>query len=468
MTFQIICIKINETYLKNKFVNIINIEMPKYQLTNRIISIIFFSYVVIWYLQIGIRYPALGNIRIEFIIGVLLGVIALITFNNRIGKIDTSGLAPYIFLYFLCILIQIPFSSDIETSWNIFIERILKFSCMMLFIVSFVKSPFDLKLFIAAFLLTSFKMGQEGLFGKITGSMMWENQGVFRLHGSTPMYFHPNSFSGNALGAFPFVYYLYPIVPRWIKALLTLHFIFIINVIIFTGSRTGYLGVICAILFLIISSKNKLKAILIIGMAGVVIISSIQEGYIDRFLSIYTGEEGGQKEDTSRGKRIEILKDALAISLDNPLGVGVGAFPAVRKQRYGRFQDTHNLYLEVLTNLGIQGFLIFLCLIYALVNNLVKLNKDLSRQIAHLSELQSFSSSEKNNYLVTDHIQDLRLIRAVSSAVLMFTILRLVVGLFGSDLYEIYWWFSIGLTVSLININSVSKKKTAILLEAPI
>ena len=38
---------------------------------------------------------------------------------------------------------------------------------------------------------------------------------------------------------------------------------------------------------------------------------------------------------------------------------------------------------------------------------------------------------------------------------------RLVVGLLGHDLYEIYWWFALSLTVALLNMNERAKQRTA-------
>jgi putative inorganic carbon (HCO3(-)) transporter len=54
----------------------------------------------------------------------------------------------------------------------------------------------------------------------------------------------------------------------------------------------------------------------------------------------------------------------------------------------------------------------------------------------------------------------------VSKAVYFFIAVRLFLGLFGMDLYEIYWWFSSGLAISLFNINKYSEIKTEKLLDS--
>lgn len=417
----------------------------------------FCGYVLIWYLQIGNRIPFLGSIRFEFIYAGVLSVLAI--FSNKL-KGTTNPLSKYIVILFLCMIIQIPFSYDLDTSWNVFIDKIIKFAVMAMLIVAFVKSPRDLSFFLAAFLLACLKMGQEGLIGTITGSMVWENQGVLRLHGSTGLYSHPNSFSGMALGTLPFVYFLAPISPLWIRVALFIQLGFALNIILFTGSRTGYMAFIVFILYAVYWSKKRAKAILYLLIVVAVALPFIPTGYIDRFHSIFTLEE---KEGQSSLRRIEILEDAWQILIQHPFGVGISAFPAVRTATFGpdRYQDTHNLYLEVATNLGLQGLVIFFVFIYQLLKMLRNIQSSSQAQLNQLNNfMENFTGSRNYSRKFERHLFDLKLIKATSSAVSMFIFIRLALGLFGMDLYEIYWWFSLGLAICMYNINRFAKIKT--------
>jgi len=332
----------------------------------------------------------------------------------------------------------------------------MKYAFMALFIIAFVRSPKHLVLFIAAFMMACFKMGQEGLWGQISGGLVWQSQGIMRLHGSTPMYLHPNTLSGMALGTLPFIYYLYSISKAWVKVVLVIMLIFAINIIIFTGSRAGYLAFITFISYLFIRSKFKIKYVVCALIIVMISIPMIPMDYVERFHSIFTGRE---IEGASYQARMEILMDAWKIFLDHPLGVGVAAFPAVRRATFGREQDTHNLYFEVATNLGIQGLVVFLLYIFNMMKILRTIYRSADNQIMEL-ELLSIKEEVINNInnKIQDHINDLKLIHAVSSAVFMFVIIRLALGFFGMDLYEIYWWFALGLTISLYNINYYAQK----------
>lgn len=442
----------------NISINSNNIEEKNYvdyAETNRVILLLFCGYIVIWYLQIGARIPILASIRFEYIYAVLLSVIALFSLGKNYFN---CPLIFYGFLYYMILIIQIPISYDFETSWNVFIERVLKFTFMAAFIVCFVKSPRDMRYFAAAFILACLKMGQEGFWGKITGSMMWENQGVMRLHGTTGLYEHPNSFAGMALGTLPFVYYLWAGSNRIIKAVFLIQIAFALNIIIFSGSRTGYVGFFILIFLFFIESKSK-RTFLLYG-ATIFLISYliIPQDYVKRAETIYTlEEEQGRSSET----RIEILKDAWEIFSTHPLGIGVAAFPAIRRDILGRYQDTHNLYLEVATNLGIQGVLIFFLFVYKMLLLLNNLGRDVSAQVRSLKEnalVKGLLDNKESE--IRKHLDDLTLLHSMCRAVFSFIILRLGVGLFGSDLYEIYWWFAAGLTVAIFNINIIAREKT--------
>jgi putative inorganic carbon (hco3(-)) transporter len=407
-----------------------------YPYISKILLFFFCGYVIAWYLQIGYRIQPLGAIRFEFIYAATLILIAFF-FTPRI---DTDcPIIPYVILYFIAIIVQVPFSSDFDMSFNIFIDRIVKFAFMAFFIVAFVRSPLHLKFFLAAFLLACLKMGQEGLIGRITGGLIWENQGVMRLHGSTPLYDHPNSFAGMALGTLPFIYYLWSHVNRYIKIILVAIAILSMNIVVYTGSRTGYVGLIVFLTFIFTKSKDKMKIFMALLLIIIICIPFVPSDYIERFESIFTGKE---KEGSSTEARIEILRDAWQIFIEHPFGVGVAAFPKVRMETFGRSQDTHNLYLEIATNLGIQGLIVVLLFFYKMLSVLKTIRLSARRTIAKIDALNNF----KDNKAV---ISDLEFIESAALATSAFVIIRLTLGLFGMDLYEIYWWFALGMTIAL-------------------
>ena len=432
---------------------------PEYHWVSVPIFVFFLGYIVYWYLQGSVRFPALGAIRFEFLMGAALFALAIPAYFTNPNR-ERSGVGVWVVLLFALIVIMVWFSYAPEISYLVFIDRVVKFALLGFFIAAFVTTPGRLGWFIGAFLFACLKMGQEGFLGTITGSLIWENQGIPRLHGSTPNYTHPNSFSGMAVGCLPFVLYFYRIVPWYLRLALLVQIVFMLNIILFTGSRTGYVALIIGIGFLAWKAENRKRAFLVLLIAGFAAVPFIPQDYIGRARSVFTQEE---VEGRSIEARKEILEDAVRIFVDNPLGVGVHAFPMVRQDRFGRSQDTHNLYLEVATNLGIQGLIVFSGFVLALLRILSRLAASIDRQIELVEQVLSRPPPANATDRSREHLRDLRIMRATCKAVYIFLIIRLGLGLFGMDLYEIYWWFALGTTVAIWNVNVVARRRTDML-----
>jgi hypothetical protein len=62
---------------------------------------------------------------------------------------------------------------------------------------------------------------------------------------------------------------------------------------------------------------------------------------------------------------------------------------------------------------------------------------------------------------VSRHLGDLRFIQAVCSATFAYIVVRLALGCFGHDLYEMYWWIACGLAIAMTNIYAATIPRTA-------
>lgn len=425
---------------------------------SRVVFTVFLGYVVWWYLEGNYRFPALGEYRFEAIVGAGLTILAVPAYFRNPNR-ESSSLAIWISLLFAAMAVMVPLSYVPDTSWDTFVNRVIKFALFGLFIAAFVTTPKRLAWFIGAFLFACLKMDQEGFLGTITGSLIWENQGIPRLHGSTPMYGHPNSLAGMAVGSLPFIIYFYQVAPRYLRWVLGTQLFLAVFVILYTGSRTGYVALFLGLLALIWKAKHRLRVILLLLVVGAAAAPFIPEDYIGRAQSIFTLEE---KEGHSAEARELILQDGWEILRQNPLGIGVYAFRAVRIARFGRDEDPHNLYLEIATNLGIQGLLIFLGFIAALLRQLVRLDANIRGQIDSIrSVLDRKAGAIISERKLHDQLSDLQIMHAACRATYLFVMIRLALGLFGHDLYEIYWWFALGVTVAVTNMRAVAEKRTA-------
>lgn len=430
--------------------------LPKYVNVPLLIFALFLVWVWSRYIQIGVRGGGLlGAIRFEFLLGGLLVVLSVFVLTSLPLEIKRSKNVVFsIVLLFFATIIQVPFAALPVLAQNIFFERVVKFAFLALFMVVFIRSPSALRWFIIVWMVSIFWVTQESVRGLISGNLVWQNQGIMRLHGAVPIYAHPNSLGGVAMGAVPFVVFLWPVWKRWwqrlaMSALLATS----LTCVIYSGSRTAYVALIAFLVFWFMRSKSKGRFVAIVLIAAPIVFLAIPDQYIGRFKSITDDEAQGQ----SREARMEILRDAWVVFSTYPGGVGVGCFPVVRNQMFGRHQDTHNLYYEVATNLGIQGLVVFGFFIWAMMKGFLNAHHAFESQIREL--VKSFKRQNQNPELrrARKHAGDLVFLMAVANAGAGFVFVRLVLGLFGMDLYEVYWWFGAGLVISLLEMAKKAK-----------
>jgi len=418
----------------------------------------FLIFIVFRYLEGGQRIELLGRLRFEFIVGSALSLIGIALFVRDTKRPPTAPLR-WAILLAAWMLIMVPLSVDVAYSWNIFVDRLLKFMMISIFIAAFVVNPMILRWFLAAYLLAFAKMVQEGIHGVITGSLIWENQGVMRLHGPTWSYAHPNSFSGTQLGTLPYLYQLAPLAPKFLRYAMLGQAFGALIIILYCGSRTAYLGFFAWLTILVARARSSFKALAGLILAAALAIPFIPSEYFARLETIYTQQE---IEGASIDTRKEILTDAWKIFVEHPLGVGVSAFPIVREKEFGRSQDTHNLYLEVATNLGIVGLVLFLGLVISMLRALRNLAERIGTQITRMDNIRHGDQADASSRTeASRHSSDLRAMLAAIQATSSLLIIRLVLGVFGHDLYEVYWWFILGIVIALDRMELIAFGKTS-------
>lgn len=426
---------------------------PAFPHVPAIFTFLFCLYVVQWYTEFGIRSPFLGAIRFEFLLGSLLVVIAALFHAPR-----PEGRRPSTPIGIACLygamLLSFVFTVDFHLSWTIFVDRVVKFSMMALFIATFVRAPGHLRVFYGSVFLAWLRIGQVAFRGQITGGLVWESQGIMRLHGEGGSRLaHPNSLAGFGVGNLPYIYALVPVVGWVARGFLLLQLLFVTNIIIFTGSRTGYVAVFAVAIAVYFRSRARKQYLLWATIAVAISVFLVPQQYRERFSTIFSGQE---REGSSRETRIQILVDAVTVFKENPLGVGVGGFPVVRERRFGRTQDTHNLYLEVLTNLGIQGGIAFLVFLSTLFADLRFATRRTLEQLKRVTRLQTLTATRAEQEALETTRRDLELMRASCVGTSLFLVARLALGMFGMDLYEIYWWFASGQVIAVFEMTKIT------------
>ena len=153
--------------------------------------------------------------------------------------------------------------------------------------------------------------------------------------------------------------------------------------IVLTGSRAGFIGLIAFVLLALRKQLLRLKKLLAFAVVAAIIIVVVPNGLMHRISSIQDVDQASASSEveyeSSTAQRIEIWKVASTIVLEHPIfGVGLGAYPQAHFQYAQRPQfnptayghrDAHSTYLRIAAELGFVGLFIFCALVFVTFKN---------------------------------------------------------------------------------------------------
>lgn len=303
--------------------------------------------------------PARPALVLTFI--VLIGVI----FSGKISDIQNikknSQLKKYI-LFYAIMIISVPFSVHRGQSFDFiifqFLSKVLYFYLFVLIISSM--EELEKVLFTVCF-ANLFYVGFSLLS---TGSFA----GRFRFG---TMY-DPNDLAYFLISLFPLSFYFLNSKGAGFKRIIAaLTIMLSILVSIMTGSRGGFLGLLTVAFFLFFTKLSPLKRFYKIVLFAILVAAvslNIEKIDTDRFSSLLDTENDYNV--TSEEGRMAVWRRGLQLTLLHPItGVGVNCFSnaiGYYRQEIGvlpKWQAPHNSFIQVLTELGIPGFFVFLSLI---------------------------------------------------------------------------------------------------------
>ncbi|MBI4709332.1 MAG: O-antigen ligase family protein [Candidatus Portnoybacteria bacterium] len=160
-------------------------------------------------------------------------------------------------------------------------------------------------------------------------------------------------------------------------------------VLLLTFSRGGYLGFLAAAAIIILVSwrlleRSKKKAVLVSVIFFAIVISIFAQPVTARFLASFSPDEG------SSSGRLAIWQDSWKVFLGHPiLGVGLGNYPREADSLIGYRSSitSHNLYLDIASEIGFFGLAIWLILVFGSIFQLYK-------------SIKRHKNQESNNFLL--------------------------------------------------------------------
>jgi hypothetical protein len=313
-------------------------------------------------------WPMLGSLRLELLYMLGVGFVWLAAPNKRFSA---SSLHVAVFCFagavVLCSLLS-PWSDHCLDV----IDPFVKFLAYYLMLVTIVQDEESLKRLLLAFL---------GFMALYMLHSLWEfsqgryvfRMGIARLIGIDSTRNDPNALATTVLLSMVFVPVLWRAARSgtlkvWLAAYLALS----ILCIVLTGSRGGFVGLILWTAVVVWQSQWRKTLAFASMLLAPFLFLALPETLQNRFETIINPDAGPKNAQLSSEARIVGLTLGFELLKDNPLsGVGPGAWrPATR-----RMLESHNLYGQLMGEMGGLGLFTFSGLLLAYAINILRIRR---------------------------------------------------------------------------------------------
>ena len=334
-------------------------------------------------------FPFLVPLRLALLFTILTSFATLLNKGFSLGRIFEIKEAKRYTLFYLIMILGIPFAYYRRLAFEVtFLTYLSNMLYFYLFVIH-VDSIRKLKTILFALSISALSYS---IFAFVSGRF---SQG--RLFAGT--IFDPNDIAFLLISILPLSFILFAIKESFlIKKIATASIFISLSVILMTGSRGGFVGLIAVFVMIFFSKSNILRKSHKIALVAAIFIVFISYGKnidVDRYMSITNIENDYNV--TDEFGRIAIWKQAIGITLSHPItGVGVYCFPeaiGVDRENSGmipRWQVTHNSYLQVSSEVGLIGFVIFISIIIGCIKNFSYFSK-LEISSVEVNEIKTIS-----------------------------------------------------------------------------
>lgn len=376
------------------------------------------SYLIIMVTRPGLYYPAMGSIRIELVVGVLM-LLAIIFKGTQRISISQEPVCKWTFAFYGVVILSMLQAFNFDAAWARTIE-FTKVVVFFLMIVSLLDSRKDVEVLLWIFCILTFFFAYQAIYNYKIGNLVI-SQGtrvdyaiVDKGMGSGHV-----ALANLILQGMPFLWYLSLNSKKGLK----ISGLFALGAcaygVIISGSRGGFVGLVVLYLLFLFFSKKRLALAclgLVIFMCLPLITSSGYMDYMSSVLGIFTWDAGVSVSSRNTG-----FRNGLEMMIRRPvLGVGPGCYPFARKAWFGWGLWSHNHYGQLMGDLGMLGVITWFGFFYHYLKGAIDLKK--------------ITDKEPGNCIIF-------------TAIIVASILRLVLGYGSHSLYIFFWYLLAGIII---------------------
>lgn len=306
----------------------------------------------------------LGDLRIERVYMLIFMIVVLLHKDKRFLSNPLNGAVA---CFTLTLLLSGIFGISWTHSWP-FIVDYLKYVIFYFMVILSVRDEEDFRVVLLAFLVVMFLYVGKSAWEFFVHDRYVFRMGIKRMMGIDITYGDPNAFAASICYSLPLAWALIKSRFRsaWVTVFLWIYGILSLAAVMFTGSRSGMVTFILFLLLIVLGSSRKIWGILLAGMVLVVSWDYMPEDLQKRFLSTFSGEYAAVGAQASADGRTQGFLRGLELYKSYPiLGIGPHNFP-LTWPGMAVGPNAHNVYGQLLSELGTAGLLSFGLLLWLL------------------------------------------------------------------------------------------------------
>ncbi len=396
---------------------------------------LYIYFIIDFLLHLSARIPDYGVIRPTLLLTLTLTILLISQKDILLGLGDNPVFKKIKWLI-LYVVITLPLVTWPGSVLIINIPIFSKAIVFFFFTAWIIDTERRLKIFLFIYIFCQIFRVLEPLYMNITtgywGSSTHLGYGEFaaRLSGAPADVVNPNGLGFVIVTVIPYIYYLAWQSPyKLLKLSFIITFPLLLYALILTMSRGAFIALLVVFLMIFKKSKHKLLFIVLTIAGSLSIWPNLSEDQKDRYMSLVSSDT---KQSASADGRLQGMINELTVVLERPIiGHGLGTSKEAKVHSGVGWRLSHNLYIEVLIELGIFGFLIFIFLLKSIYKGFQE-NSDKIRLCLATNEV-SFS---------------FRLNMAMITVFWMYVVFS--INYFGLSTY--YWYMFSGLTIAFTRI----------------
>jgi hypothetical protein len=248
------------------------------------------------------------------------------------------------------------------------VENWFKIFVFYVLLVSLVNDEESLRKLLLAFLVIMCLYMLHSLWEYRNGRHTFR-MGIARMIGVDRTLGDPNSFGGSIVYALPVVLAFWRCQPSFrVKCFLLFYVMLSGGCVLLTGSRSSFLGLLVWLLYAVLVSRQRWKVLVPLVLAVPLVWTVLPPSLQTRFETIVDPSVGPANAQESGESRWVGLQTGLELFGSNPLS-GIG--PGVWRVATGRLLESHNLYGQLLGELGGLGGVTFLLILAGFTINVL-------------------------------------------------------------------------------------------------